>query len=301
MDLHYRREASVGLLVIVGLALFIFGTRWLEGKTLGGGPKWAVTVTDATGLKVGSLITVGGVPAGKVTAIEYAGPAAVRIRFRTEPFVEMKEDAAAEVISIGLVGEYAVKLMPGMAERLLPEGRELRAINTPGLREQVMGLRGKADTLLDGANAIINQRTADELYATAKQLRSTLEMTEKLMRTYGDVTRGPVAELTATMQEFRSLSRRLESTLADSALARTLQRADTLTGNVADMTAQFTATGVRLDSLLAGVQRGEGSLGRLTRDTTFHDATVKLMQSMDSLLQDLRRNPGKIGITVKLF
>lgn len=301
MDLHFRREASVGLLVILGLVAFVLGTMWLEGKTLGGGDEWAVTVTDATGLKVGSLVTVGGVQAGKVTAIEYAGPTAIRIRFRTEPFVEMKEDAAAEVISIGLVGEYAVRLSPGTAERPLPQDRELRAINTPGLRETAMELKGKADTLLDGANAIVNQRTADQLMATAKQLQSTLAATERVMQLYGNTKSGPVAELTATMAQFRSLSARLDTALANPALGRTLERTDTLTSNLAAMTAQLTATGARLDTLMGGIQRGEGTLGKFVRDSAFHDTTVRLMGSIDSLVRELQKHPGKIGVTVKLF
>ncbi len=301
MDLHFRKEASVGLMVILGLVAFVAGTMWLEGKTFGGGKRWAVTVTDATGLKVGSLVTVGGVPAGKVTDIEYAGPTAVRVRFRVEPFVQMKEDAAAEVISIGLVGEYAVKLMPGTAERPLPDDRELRPIDSPGLREQALALKTKVDTLLDGANAIVNQRTADELHATATQLQATLVATEKVMRTYGDVNHGPVAELVATMKEFRKLSARLDTALANPAVSRTLERADTLTGNLAVMTKQLSATGERFDSLLAGIQRGEGTLGKFARDSAFHNTTVQLMQSIDSLVRDLQKHPGKIGVTVKLF
>lgn len=301
MDLNYRREASVGLLVVAGIVLFFFGTLWLQGKTFGTGPERSVTVSDVSGLKVGSLVTMGGVPAGKVTEIAFVGPGRVRVDFSIKPFVDLREDAAAEVYSVSLVGEVALRLEPGTAARPLPADRELRPINSVGLREQALGLKGKADTLLDGANAIVNQRTADELYATAKALRATLEATQRLMATYGNVNAGPVAELTATMAEFRSLAARMDSALADPAVARTLQRADTLTGNLAAMTAQFTATGARLDSLLVGVERGEGSLGRFARDSTFHDATVRLLQSMDSLLQDLRKHPGKIGVTVKLF
>lgn len=301
MDLHYRREATVGLLVVVAIVVFVIGTGWLEGKAFGGGREYAVTVPDATGLKLGSAVSVQGVPAGRVTGIELAPPDQVRLRFRLNEGLVPKEDASAGVIEVSLVGEYAVALRLGTSPTPLPEGREIRPYVVSGLREAALSLKDKADTLLDGANAIVNRRTADELYATAAQLRRTLEATERVMRTYGDVTRGPVGELTATMQQFRALSARLDTALADPVVGRLAQRADTLTGNLGEMTRQLTATGTRLDSLLAGVQRGEGTLGRFAKDSAFHDQTVKLMQSMDSLLQDLRKHPGKIGVTVKLF
>lgn len=301
MDLHYRREATVGLLVVAAIVVFVIGTGWLEGKAFGSGREFAVTVPDATGLKLGSAVSVQGVPAGRVTGIELAPPDQVRLRFRLNDGIVPKEDASAGVIEVSLVGEYAVALRLGTSTIPLPEGREIRPYVVSGLREAALTLKDKADTLLDGANAIVNRRTADELYATAKQLRRTLEATERVMRTYGDVSNGPVAELTATMQQFRALSARLDTALADPVVGRLTQRADTLTGNLGEMTRQLTATGTRLDSLLAGVQRGEGTLGRFAKDSAFHDQTVKLMQSMDSLLQDLRKHPGKIGVTVKLF
>ena len=75
------------------------------------------------------------------------------------------------------------------------------------------------------------------------------------------------AELTRTMASFRSLSARLDSTLANPALARTLGRADTLTGNLAAMTAQLTRTGARLDTVLAGVNSGRGTIGKFATDS----------------------------------
>ena len=32
MDLHYKREATVGVLVIAGIAVFLTGTMWLRGR-----------------------------------------------------------------------------------------------------------------------------------------------------------------------------------------------------------------------------------------------------------------------------
>ena len=61
------------------------------------------------------------------------------------------------------------------------------------------------------------------------------------------------------MATFRALGTRLDSTLANPALARTLGRADTLTGNLAAMTAQLTTTSARLDTVLSGVNSGRGT------------------------------------------
>jgi phospholipid/cholesterol/gamma-HCH transport system substrate-binding protein len=164
-----------------------------------------------------------------------------------------------------------------------------------------MELSDRADSILIGAQAIVNKQTADQLRSTLTALEGTLKATERTMRIYSDSTRGPTAELTKTMASFRQLSTRLDSTLAHPALSRTLNRTDTLTGNLAAMTAQLTATGERLDSLLTAVNRGQGTLGKLATDSGFYYDMRDLSHSMKELLDELKKNPGKVGVTVKLF
>ena len=73
MDLHYKQEATVGALVLVGAALFIAGSMWLGGKRFSRSPTVAVQFTDAGTLKRGSPVKVSGVQLGMVDAIQYQG------------------------------------------------------------------------------------------------------------------------------------------------------------------------------------------------------------------------------------
>jgi hypothetical protein len=61
------------------------------------------------------------------------------------------------------------------------------------------------------------------------------------------------------MASFRSLSARLDSALANPALGRT-SAGRHLTGNLAVMTSQLTATTGRLDTLLLRINQGQGTL-----------------------------------------
>jgi len=121
------------------------------------------------------------------------------------------------------------------------------------------------------------------------------------MTIYADSNRGPTAELTKTLASFRQLSSRLDSALAHPALSRTLSRTDTLTSNLAAMTAQLRSTAERLDTLLAGVNRGQGTLGKLATDSGFYYDIRDLSHSMRELLDELKKHPGKVPVTIKLF
>jgi phospholipid/cholesterol/gamma-HCH transport system substrate-binding protein len=170
-----------------------------------------------------------------------------------------------------------------------------------GFSDRATQLGDRADSVLLGAQSIVNQKTADELYETMNALQATLRATQRTMAVLSDPHEGPAAELTKTMAAFRRLGTRLDSTLANPALARTLGRADTLTGNLAAMTAQLTTTSARLDSVLAGVNSGRGTIGKFATDSGFYTDMRELTQSMKRVLNELEKHPGKVPVTVKLF
>ena len=60
-------------------------------------------------------------------------------------------------------------------------------------------------------------------------------------------------------------------------------------------------TAKQLDTLLAKINRGEGTLGKFASDTLFYQNAQKLLKSLQEFADDLKKNPGKIGLTVKIF
>jgi phospholipid/cholesterol/gamma-HCH transport system substrate-binding protein len=183
---------------------------------------------------------------------------------------------------------------PGRAAEFLPPGKVILGSQDLGLSGRALELSDRADSILIGAQAIVNKETAEQLRSMLTALEGTLKAAQRTMQIYGDSTRGPTAELTRTMASFRQLSTRLDSTLANPALGRTLSRTDTLTGNLAAMTARF-------DSTLAAINRGQGTLGKFATDSGLYYDMRDLSKSMKELLDELKKNPGKVGVTVKLF
>jgi hypothetical protein len=49
------------------------------------------------------------------------------------------------------------------------------------------------------------------------------------------------------------------------------------------------------------IQRNDGSLGRFMSDTTLYVNLTRTLQAMTDLLNEIKKNPGKIGVTVKVF
>jgi phospholipid/cholesterol/gamma-HCH transport system substrate-binding protein len=298
MDLRYTREATVGAIVIVAIVVFVFGTMWLSGRSVGSQNVIRMQFDNVSGLKRASPVRVSGVNVGKVEKIEFVDVGKVLVVASLPPKIRPRVDASATIVSVTLVGDYAVDFDPGRAGEPLPPGRIILGTQDLGLTGKATVLAERADSILLGAQGIVNQRTAEQLRSTLTALEGTLKAAQRTMQIYADPDRGPTAEITKTMAAFRQLSSRLDSTLASPAFA---QRTDSLTANLAAMTSQFAATGERLDTLLAGMNRGQGTLGKFVTDSGLYYDMREVTQGMKKLLEELAKHPGKVPVTVKLF
>jgi phospholipid/cholesterol/gamma-HCH transport system substrate-binding protein len=303
MDVSYTREVTVGSLVILSIVLFVVGSSWLKGSSITADEDkfWKIQFKTAGNLKASSVVRISGVAVGTVERIRLADVGKVIVSVTLPDEIVPRVDASAQIVAVGFVGDAAIEFDPGDASQSLTRDRVIIGTQAGGLSDLAQSLGDRADSVLLGAQQIVNKRMADELYATLTALQGTLKAAERAMGVYGDPNKGPTAQLTRTMASLEQLTTRLDSTLANPALSRTLNRADTLTANLASMTAQLTSTGARLDTLLHGMNQGRGSLGKFATDTGFYGDIRKLSQSMQQLLDELKKHPGKIPVTVKLF
>jgi phospholipid/cholesterol/gamma-HCH transport system substrate-binding protein len=298
MELRYSREVTVGLIVVVAVLVFIFGTMWLSGRSVGSDNIVKIQFSNVSGLKRASPVRISGVTVGKVERIEFVDVGKVLVNASLPPKVRAKVDAEAKIVSISLVGDYAVDFDPGRAGEPLPPGRVIIGVMDPGLTGRALQLSERAESIMVGAQAMVSEETAKQLRSTLTALEGTLKAAERTMRIYSNPDQGPTAELTKTMATFRQLSTRLDSTLASPAFSA---RADTLTANLAAMTGQLAATGERLDTLLAGMSRGRGTLGKFVTDSGLYYDMREVSQGLKKLLDELAKHPGKVPVTVKLF
>jgi phospholipid/cholesterol/gamma-HCH transport system substrate-binding protein len=300
MELRFGREVIVGTMVIIALLVFVFGTMWLSGRSFSDDDLLRIQFADVSGLKRASPVRVSGVTVGKVEQIEFRDVGNILVSVSVGDQVTPRTDATATIVSVSLVGDYAVDVNPGTGAPL-PRGTVIMGTREVGLTEQAAGMTGRIDTILTGFQAMVRPEMVERLERTMENLQGTLAAAQQTMALYGNPNRGPTAELTRTMAQFRELGLRLDSTLANPALQSALSRSDSLVQNLSTMSQAFAATGNRLDSLLASINAGEGTLGKLATDSTFYWNMTRAMASFDSLLAEIKRNPGKIPIQVRIF
>jgi phospholipid/cholesterol/gamma-HCH transport system substrate-binding protein len=301
MELRYGREAIVGTLVIIAIAVFVLGTMWLSGRSIGNRHVVKVQFQNSAGLKRASPVTVSGVQVGRVERIELEDVGKVIVSISIPPFIQPKIDASARIAAVGLVGDFVVEFFPGNAAQPLPKGQVVLGSIKSGFGDRAANLSDRADSVLIGLQQFANKETADDFRATLKALQGTLATFQKTLETVNDPQKGASAEASRTLQSLQRVSARLDSTLADPAVRGLLRNTDSLTGNLAAMTRQLSTASARLDTLLSGVNQGRGTIGKFATDSTLYYELRDLSAAMRGLVAELQKNPGKLGITVKVF
>jgi ABC-type transporter Mla subunit MlaD len=238
-------------------------------------------------------VLISGVNKGKVEQIRLVAPGNVRVLVSLADDVVPKSDASARIVSISALGETAIAFDPGQSSQALGNGT-IRGTTEMALTDRVAALGDKADSVLLGAQQLVSQRTADDLHATMVAM-------QRMLNTVADRIPASTTEATRTMAAFRELSVRLDSTLASPGLNRGLSNLDSVTAGLAAMTAQMTRTGATLDTLLAAISRGEGTLGKFASDTGLYNDMRGTLQSLKALIDDIKREQGRITVQLKVF
>jgi phospholipid/cholesterol/gamma-HCH transport system substrate-binding protein len=102
MDLYYKQEITVGVLVLAALAIMFGGLLWLTGESLTGRGMMMVPVRFETvsGLTAGDPVQISGVTVGRVARVrlEQVGRVVTDLQIREE--VSPRVDARAEIRSL---------------------------------------------------------------------------------------------------------------------------------------------------------------------------------------------------------
>jgi phospholipid/cholesterol/gamma-HCH transport system substrate-binding protein len=285
-------EVRVGALVVVGALIAVVGTMWFQKFQLAEKRySFFVRFHEVGGLLNGDPIQINGVERGKVGPISLL-PSGVVVEMAVREDVTVPRDSRIELMSIGMMGERFVSIALGDSSVAISPGDTVDGAYMMGLSE-VMGAAGdilgevevttrhlrEIAVSLSGDGRL--QEGVDDLAETSKNLRG---MTE---RNQGRLDRAMVNfERSASMID--SLMTKhyagIDSSLA--AIGRAGGKAETTVDDLAEVSKN-------LREITAKLRAGEGSAGRLLNDDTFITRLESTVASLDSLVADIQRNPGK--------
>jgi phospholipid/cholesterol/gamma-HCH transport system substrate-binding protein len=290
-----RDEVLVGLVITVAVIVVVLGSLWLARGGLSKGYPLYVKFPWGAGLKQGQPVLLVGVNVGYVDEVELHQDGILVTTLRIVKSYQVPLTSKAAVIPNGIFGDQAIAITPSRPDpRSFKPGDTIPiGPSTPGISD----LTTKADSVMRSVNAI-TMALQTEMVASGgiHDLRNTIAATNRLVNDFASIAAEQSRQLSATMTSLRRATGAIDPAKVDS----TVNNLRTSSANLAEISGQLKETSGKLDLLLAKVDSGPGSVAKLINDPGAYNDVRAVLQRMDSLLADIKKNP-KRYINVKIF
>ena len=290
-----RDDVLVGIVIAAALVVVTLGALWLaRGGLTKGYPLYAKFPWSA-GLKQGQPVLLGGVNVGYVDEVDLRPNGTVLTTFRVGKQYHVPQGTTATVVANGIFGDMAIALTPKAPNPLsiAPGDTVPVGPSGPGIAQ----LTSKADSIATSVNAITTALNHELIAAGGvKDLRTTIAGMNKLVAQFSVIAAEQNRQLSATFASLRHATSGIDSAKVDS----TVKNFREASANMNLLSADLKQTSLKLDSIVAKVTDGSGTVGKALNDPGAYNDVRALIQHMDSLIVDVKKNP-KRYINVKVF
>ena len=291
------KEAQVGLFVLLGLVSFIVVLFWMTDPATFRGRYMLVTeVGHAGGVRSGDPIQMQGVNIGRVHGFEMMSNDQVVITMEIEGRWQIPTGSHTVMGEAGLFGGRALEVVRGPGPGFYADNDTLQGEGAAGggFLANVDQLSARAESVLGSIDEMLNPETVGSVQGTARELEALLQELSAVTKEQ----RGALANLTA------SLTNAAEGLEAASAagpdVASAMARADSAMATLAATSETLDAAASSLSVVLGRMERGEGTLGRLSTDESLFVSLNTAATTLNALLADLQANPSKY-INISIF
>jgi phospholipid/cholesterol/gamma-HCH transport system substrate-binding protein len=291
-----RNEVLVGVFVTVALIVGILGTLWLSRSGLLSNTYPLYTrFRWGANLKQGQEVWLAGFAVGTVDRVELRPDGWLDVWMAVEEKYPVPEGSIAQLKSASFFGDMAINLEPPLNFRSsVQRGDTIPAAPPPPSMDALLSrLDSVSRGVSDVAQAFEIQMVRE---GGIQDLRGTITATNRLVRQISQIaeeqSRG-LSRLTTNLN--RSVSA-IDSAVVDS----TLRNIRSTTANLAQLSADFQQTRERMSALLTKLESGDGSAAKLLNDPGLYNDVRALVQRVDSLTTDFKKNPGKY-IKLEIF
>ncbi|MBI4704665.1 MAG: MCE family protein [Deltaproteobacteria bacterium] len=306
--------AKVGLMIVVLLGALVFGYRYVsrEAGTGSGYRVWA-HMPDVGGVAPRSRVMISGVQVGVVERISLdQGRARVDVRMRPE--FKLYEDAAIGKRTTTLIGEYFIVLTPGTeGKRQLGDGDQVTKLMEEAsiltLQEQVKDILGDIKEVTNALRTTVGSDRGQQQIADI--LKNLADVTEQLTQAVKEnrqgvrdtitninkITAQSQPELAAILQNIRQVTEDVrELTAATKAPGAGPGELRSTVERINRASADLESVLKHADSVVQRVDRGEGTVGRLTKDETLINEVESVVEGVGDLVGGIGRVQTVVGL-----
>ena len=308
------QAAKVGAFVLLaGAGSYLIYRTVSKEVGSGGGYTVHAYLVDASGLANHSRITIAGIPVGTIDGIRLENGKA-RVDVKVSNDLALYENGTAGKKSASLLGEAIIVLTPGTPDRRkLHDGDEISNIVEQASTDQIIS---EVKEIADSINAVakqlaksigseqggsniklILQNLADATDGLNKAIRENREIINETLKNINHITRTADPELASILENVRVVTEDMRQLMA------TQQAGGQPAGGVRDTLEHVNKSAKELesalghiDSIAGRVDRGEGTIGRLSKDETLINEVQGVAEGVNDYVGSIQRLQTIVGL-----
>jgi phospholipid/cholesterol/gamma-HCH transport system substrate-binding protein len=278
------KETKIGLTGVVALIILFLGINFLKGASLFSSPNtYFIAFSNAKGLSKNSKVYADGYDVGIVSGLHYNfdKPGQVIVEISVDRGLRIPKGSSAK-LDEGMLGGCTLNMLmaTNLTEAYHP-GDTIKGSDAGGLMAkasdmmpQIEKVIARVDTLLAALNTLAADSSLPAILQNAEQLTANLNQSAKDLNR---LLKNDIPKMTNTFDQAGQHVTQLTDHLNQLNLQATLDSVNTTISSVHQM--------------MTLMQDPEGSLGQFMHNPDLFNNLNHTVQSADSLVTDLKRNP----------
>lgn len=311
--MKYSKEIKAGLIAILAIVGFVFLFQFMKGKSFFTTDNiYYAKFDNVEGLEQSNPVSINGLKVGQVDKIIPKTGKDGKLHFVVKLLIDkaynFSKNSTAEIFEPGLMSgkEMRVNLIYDNAP-LAKDGDTLKGAFQISLmsnlssqvgpvKDQLQSVLAKVDSAVASTNKILDEQNRREIKAllaslnqTVASFKATSDNTNKLISSNQKGIENVVSNANETMKSAK---------IAVDKYGNVAESIDTKQLN--QTVAKLSEVSNKLNQVVSGIQNGEGSLGKLTKDEELYKNLNETSANLNSLVKDIKENP-KRYINVSVF
>ena len=301
--MKFTKEIKAGLIALLAIVGFVILFQFMKGKSLFTTDNiFFAKFDNVEGLAASNPVSINGLKVGQVDQIipvtDKDGKIHFVVKVTIDDGFEFSKKSTIEIFEPGLMSGKEMRVNLAYGQPMAKDGDTLSGSFTLSMmnnissqvgpvKDQLQIVLKRVDSLTNNANQILNDGNKAEIKALLINLNRTVASFEGTSRQ----TNALLANNDPRVQK-----------VLDNANLATLSAKTTIDkyGRVADEVDvqklnktidKLSVTADKLNGVVSGIQNGEGSLGKLTKDEQLYNNLNTSAENLNKLIEDLKANP----------
>ena len=304
------KEATIGILVIAAILIFIWGINFLKGESIFSTDQlFYAKYERVDGLKESSPVTLKGLKIGQIKSIEFDDTNVndLIVSFSVGGGFGLPINTTARIVSSDIMGTKEIQIIPGKSNTLLQAGDTIKGSIEGDLKEQVsmqmLPLKNKAEKLMSSVDSVLtvvqyifNADARNNISQSLKSIKNTINKLEHTSGSLDTLVSGQRSQMEKILANVESITSNLESNGENisniltnfSSISDSLKQAE-----IASTVNNANAALAQVNEIFQQINDGKGSMGALLKNDSLYRHFESASKHLDELLVDLKAHPSR--------